>query len=36
MENNKKYFCVLVYSYEASFMNSKGLDKIDLIYCKTQ
>lgn len=35
MENKKKYLCVLVYSYEAGFMNLKGLDKIDLIYCKT-
>lgn len=36
MENKKKYYCVSVYTCETGFMNSKGLDKIDHIDCKTQ
>lgn len=33
---NKKYFCVLDYSYEAGITTSEGLDKMDLVDRKTQ
>lgn len=36
MIKNKKHFCVLIYSYETGFMNSKGVYKMDHMYCKTQ
>lgn len=33
---NKKYVRVLLYSYEAGITTSDGLEKIDLVDCKTQ
>lgn len=35
MENKKKSFCVLVYSYEAVFMNSKVLNKMSTYIAKS-